>query len=222
MGTVKILTTLFVALLPISATAQGTSSGLIPEKASANFAALNKKALGGDTRSQLRLGIAFEFGQGVDQNLVEAMHWYRIAADRGDPIAQTNLGYFYETGVGVPANPAEAANWYLRAAVSGFVRAQFNLGTLYLRGAGVERNDEAAAHWISEAADAGCPTAMAALGHLYADGVGVPRDEQKARELIQKAAKKDDSRLCTMFQSHGSEVERGHGNTPNIAFAKSR
>jgi len=189
----------FLALLSISAIAQGPSSDLILEKATRNCATLNKKALAGDTRSQLQLGIAFEFGQGVDKNLEQAMHWYRIAAERGDPIAQTNLGYFYETGVAGPASPTEAAKWYLRASVSGFVRAQFNLGTLYLRGAGVERNDEVAAHWISQAADAGCPTAMAALGRLYADGVGVPRDERKARELIQKAAKKHNARLCTRY-----------------------
>src|ERR1700751_2845988 len=54
----------FVALPPISTIAQGPSSDLMREKASGNFAALNKKALAGDTRSQLRLGIAFEFGQG--------------------------------------------------------------------------------------------------------------------------------------------------------------
>ena len=70
----------FVVLSPISAIAQGPSSDLMPEKATGNFAALNKKALAGETRSQLQLGIAFEFGQGVDKNFEEAMHWYRIAA----------------------------------------------------------------------------------------------------------------------------------------------
>jgi hypothetical protein len=186
METVKSLIRLFVALLPISAIAQGQSSALMPEKASGNFAALNKKALAGDTRSQLQLGIAFEFGQGVDKNFEETMQWYRIAADRGDPVCG-------------PTNLPEAAKWYLRAATSGFIRAQFNLGTLYLRGAGVERNDEVAAHWITKAADAGCPTAMAALGHLYAHGVGVRHDEQKARELVQKASTKNDPRLCTRY-----------------------
>jgi TPR repeat protein len=99
MGNLKIVLA-FVALLPISAIAQGPSSALRPKTGNEDFAALRKKALAGDTRSQLRLGIAFEFGQGVDKNFDEAMHWYRTAADRGDPIAQTNLGYFYEAGVG--------------------------------------------------------------------------------------------------------------------------
>jgi len=200
MERLEILLTLFVVLLPIPGFAQGTGSAVIPEKASANVTALTRRALNGDTRSELRLGIAFEFGQGVDKNLAEAMRWYRVAADRGDPIAQTNLGFFYESGVNGPANPVEAAKWYLRAAVSGFVRAQFNLGTLYLRGAGVERNEELAVHWISAAADAGCPAAIAALGNLYANGVGVRRDERKAVELSHRAQnKKDDARLCTRY-----------------------
>jgi len=129
----------FAALLALSASAQTLNSESAQEKADAQLAALNKKALAGDTWAQLQLGIAFEFGQGVEKNLEQAMRWYHIAADRGNPVAQTNLGYLYEIGSNGPANPEEAAKWYLRAAVSGFTRAQFNLGTLYLRGAGVER-----------------------------------------------------------------------------------
>jgi len=199
----------FAVLLAVSTSAQTLNSELIPEKLSGELAALSKKALAGDTNAQLRMGLAFEFGQGVDRDVDKAMRWYRIAADRGDPVAQTDLGYLYETGGTGPANPAEAAKWYLRAAVSGFARAQFNLGTLYLRGAGVERNDEDAAHWIGEAADAGCPTAMAALSYLYANGKGVPRDEQKAREL-QKAAKKNGPRLCSSLGREPSDARLFH------------
>ena len=186
----------FVALLQVSAIGQTVGPGLAAEKVRRDMAALNDKALAGDTQAQLQLGIAFEFGQGVDKNLDEAMHWYHVAADRADPVAQTNLAYLYETGAAGSANEGEAAKWYLRAAVSGFVRAKFNLGILYLRGAGVERSADEAAHWIGEAADAGCSKAVAAMGYLYANGLGVPRDEQKAHKLIQKAAKKNDLIVC--------------------------
>jgi uncharacterized protein len=195
----------FVALLPVSAIAQTPSSGLIPEKVSGDMAALSKKALAGNTRAQLQLGIAFEFGQGVDKNFDDAIYWYRMAADRGDPVAQTNLGYLYETGGNGSVNPAEAAKWYMRAAVSGFARAQFNLGTLYLQGTGLERSDEEAARWIGKAADAGCPRAVATLGYLYANGKGVPRDAHKARELIQKAARKNDSNSCVRLSHEPSD-----------------
>jgi TPR repeat protein len=177
--------------------AQTPVSVHVPDSANPEVADLGKKALEGNTKAQLRLALAFEFGQGVQKNLKEAIHWYQIAADRGDPIAQTDLGYLYETGgTGYP-NPAEAAKWYLRAAVSGFVRAQFNLGTLYLQGAGVEKNAEQGAFWISKAADAGCPKAIAALGFLYAHGMGVPLDTHRADELARKSKEKHDSNSCS-------------------------
>jgi TPR repeat protein len=198
MRTVKIglAALVLAAFASVSAVAQTPSSEPVPERLSRRVEALSKKALAGDTAAQLRLGIAFEFGQGVDKNLDEAIHWYRIAADRGDPVAQTNLAYLFETGGNGSANPPEAAKWYLRAAVSGFARAEFNLGILYLLGTGVERSDEEAARWIREAADAGCPKAEATLGYLYANGKGVPRDAHKALELTEKAAKKNDPNLC--------------------------
>jgi TPR repeat protein len=196
----------FAALIPVSAIAQSPGSGAAPEKLSGHVADLSKKALAGDTKAQLRLGIAFEFGQGVDKNVDEAIHWYRVAANRGDPVAQTNLGYLYETGGNGFKDLAEAAKWYLRAAVSGFARAKFNLGVLYLQGTGVEKSDEEAAHWIGQAAEAGCPRAMAALGYLYANGKGVPRDPRKASELIQKSAKKDDSNLCARISPEPSDA----------------
>ena len=154
MRTVKIgiCALVLAAIASVSAVAQTPSSEPVPERLNHRMEALSKKALAGDTVAQLRLGIAFEFGQGVDKNLDTAIHWYHIAADRGDPVAQTNLAYLFESGGNGLANPPEAAKWYLRAAVSGFARAEFNLGILYLQGTGVDRSDEEAARWIREAA----------------------------------------------------------------------
>ena len=196
------------ALLATSASAQGIGSLPAPESPGGRLEALSKKALGGDTKAQLRMGLAFEFGEGVQKDLEQAMRWYHMAADRGDPVAQTDLGYLYETGGGTGSkNPAEAAKWYMRAAVAGLARAKFNLGVLYLEGAGVEKSLEQAAHWISEAADAGCPVAVRALSYLYANGWGVSADPQKALELTRRASKKDDDKLC-MSLDHGALTPR--------------
>jgi TPR repeat protein len=186
----------FAALLSVSAFGQAPNSASVPEKLSGRLEELNKRALDGDTKAQLRMGLAYEFGDGVAKDLDKAMHWYRIAAERGDPVAQTDLGYFYETGANGPKDPTEAAKWYMRAALSGFTRAKFNLGVLYLAGAGVQRNNAEAAHWIGEAAEDGCPSALVSLSYLYTNGMGVPRDPQKAAELSHKAEKKNDAKLC--------------------------
>jgi TPR repeat protein len=183
----------FAAFLAAAAAfAQTPPSQPVPEKLSGRLEALSKKALAGDTKAQLRMGLAFEFGDGVQTNMQQAMLWYRLAADRGDPVAQTDLGYLYETGVSGLIDAAQAAQWYTRAAVSGLARAKYNLGVLYLEGAGVQKNEEEAAHWIAEAADDGCPTAMMALSHLYESGRGVSLDRDRAVELRRKAAKKSD------------------------------
>jgi hypothetical protein len=184
------------ALLSVSAFGQTRNSTPVPEKLSGRLEELNKRAIDGDTKAQLRLGLAYEFGDGAAKDMDKAMHWYRIAADRGDPVAQTDLGYFYETGANGPKDPTEAAKWYMRAALSGFTRAKFNLGVLYLAGAGVQRNNAEAAHWIGEAAEDGCPSALVSLSYLYANGMGVPRDPEKAAELSRKAGKKSDAKQC--------------------------
>lgn len=189
----------FAALLAVSASAQtpNLASESVSEKLSGRLSALSKKALAGDTKAQLRMGLAFEFGQDVDKSLDKAMYWYQLAADKGDPVAQTDLGYLYEIGGAGPKDPEKAAKWYLRAAVSGFARAKFNLGVLYLEGAGVQRSDEEAAHWIGEAADDGCPSALLALSYLYLNGKGVQPDAQKALELSRKASNaKNDAKTC--------------------------
>ena len=186
----------FAALLSVSTFGQTPNSTPVPDKLSGRLQELNKRAINGDTKAQLRMGLAYEFGDGVAKDLDKAMHWYRIAADRGDPVAQTDLGYFYETGANGPKDPTEAAKWYMRAALSGFTRAKFNLGVLYLAGTGMQRNSAEAAHWIGEAAEDGCPSALTSLSYLYANGMGVPRDPQKAAELSRKAGKKGDVKQC--------------------------
>ena len=197
--------TLFLALIfAVPSFAQAPNSANVPEKLSGRIDALSKRAQAGDTRAQLQMGLAYEFGDGVAKDADKAMHWYRIAADRGDPVAQTDLGYFYETGANGPKDPAEAAKWYMRAALAGLTRAKFNLGVLYLTGAGVQHSEIEAAHWIGEAAEDGCPGALVSMSYLYANGTGVPRDQQKAAEMSQKAAKNHDSKLCMRLNPRAS------------------
>jgi TPR repeat protein len=198
MGKLKVVCSgvAFLAFLAVSVSPQTLSSAPDQAKLNGHLSELMKKALSGDPKAQLRMGLAFEFGQGVAKDLRKAMEWYHMAADSGDPVAQTDLGYFYETGVSGARNLEEAAKWYLRAAVSGFTRAKFNLGVLYLQGAGVQRSDEEGARWVGEAAEDGCPSAMVSMSYLYANGIGVHLDTQKAAAWNQKAAKKNDAKLC--------------------------
>ena len=51
-------------------------------------------------------------GEGVPQDGVEAVAWYRQAAEQGDAKAQYNLGAIYRFGWGVPEDDVEAYKWF--------------------------------------------------------------------------------------------------------------
>ncbi|MBF1383121.1 tetratricopeptide repeat protein [Porphyromonas sp.] len=61
---------------------------------------------------------------GVPQDYVEAVHWYRLAADQGDVDAQFNLGYFMYKGLGVKPDHKEALVWLRKASAQGSEEAK--------------------------------------------------------------------------------------------------
>ena len=86
----------------------------------------------GDPAAQIEIGFKYEQGLGVMQDHVEAVKWYRMAAEQGHSFAQYRIGSSYYRGDGVPQDYAEAAAWYQKAAAQGNVRAQFSLGSMEL------------------------------------------------------------------------------------------
>ena len=73
----------------------------------------------GDAEAQYNLGVMYDEGAGMDQDLAAAADWYRKAAEQGFMDAQTNLGIMYYHGQGVARNHAEAARWFRQAASQG-------------------------------------------------------------------------------------------------------
>jgi hypothetical protein len=72
----------------------------------------------GDVRAQHAIGYMYSKGQGVSQSLVEAAHWYRLAADQGHGPSQINLGYAYQDGHGVLQDYVLAHKWFNIAGVN--------------------------------------------------------------------------------------------------------
>ena len=85
--------------------------------------------------------------QGVPSDHVEAVKWYRKAAERGNALAQVILGVMYDRGEGVPQDYAEAMKWYLMAADQGHVIAQNNIAVMFERGRGVQQDYVQALKW---------------------------------------------------------------------------
>ncbi|HHV6627196.1 TPA: tetratricopeptide repeat protein, partial [Haemophilus influenzae] len=73
----------------------------------------------GDAKAQFNLGVRYAKGQGVKQDDVEAVKWYRKAAEQGDADAQALLGFSYLLGKGVQVNKSLAKEWFGKACDNG-------------------------------------------------------------------------------------------------------
>ncbi len=73
----------------------------------------------GDAEAQYNIGVLFDEGAGVDQDLVAAADWYHRAGEQGFMDAQTNLGIMYYHGQGIDRNHQEASKWFRMAADQG-------------------------------------------------------------------------------------------------------
>ena len=160
-----------------------------PEPAQDNsIEAIRTRANAGDAEAQFNLGVMYDAGLGVPQDLVEAVAWYRQAAEQGDADAQYNLGVAYANGLGVPQDLVEAVAWCRQAAEQGYADAQYNLGLMYANGEGVPQDAVEAVAWYRQAAEQGDVGAQYNLGLMYANGAGVPQDDVEAYKWFNLAA----------------------------------
>lgn len=162
----------------------------------------------GDARAQHGIGTMFDQGQGVTQDLTEAVKWYRLAAEQGYSLSEYNLGVSYYKGEGVSQDYEEAVKWFRRGAAQNEIRAQFALGLMYYKGKGVPKDYKEAAKWYRIAADQGLAEAQTNLGELYKSGKGVPKDYKEAVKWTRLAAEQG----VAMAQSNlGEFYETGKG-----------
>jgi TPR repeat protein len=150
-----------------------------------DFEAVKLKAENGNPWDQEVLASDYEQGKGVATNLVEAVRWYRNAADQGYAEAQCDLGYCYANGTGIETNYVEAVKWYRMAANQGNANAQSQLGYCYQDGQGVPKDFDEAYKWFNLAsAQPGHSYDMAGttflMGAACYSGDGVPLDYVQA------------------------------------------
>ena len=68
------------------------------------FAAWRSVALRGNPEAQVRVGVMYERGEGVGQDMIEAYRWLKLAADQGQPQAGAEVAF-----VAAQLAPAERA-----------------------------------------------------------------------------------------------------------------
>jgi TPR repeat protein len=162
---------------------------------------LFSKAKSGDPAAQKQLGNMYYQGTELPRDPVEAVKWFRLAADQGFAAALCNLGATYLEDDRVPLDLIDGIRLTHLAAERGVPAAQMNLGTAYRSGKGVVANDEEGYRLIGLAATQGYTPAQYYLGEMYFSS-----KPAEAAKLFLKAANQCDadaqSRLGFMYE-HG-------------------
>jgi hypothetical protein len=102
----------------------------------------------GNALAQSNLAFMYRNGDGVPQDYVEAVSWYRLAAEQGVATAQSNLGYMYRNGYGVPPDDVLAYMWFTIAAANGHAEATKRRGALVVTGEQIAAADRLAREWL--------------------------------------------------------------------------
>jgi uncharacterized protein len=76
-------------------------------------------ALHGYPAAQYNLGVMHEWGNGVPQDNVKALKWYRLSAEQSHKDAQNNLGAMLSKGEGEEQDFVKALKWFVIAADNG-------------------------------------------------------------------------------------------------------
>lgn len=137
------------------------------------------------------LGLCYQYGYGVPQNLQKAFDLHNEAANKKDPAALYNVGWCYLNGLGVKKDTIEGLVFLEKSAMQGFPTAQYMLGFLYYNGGKtVQKDVSKAIEWYTLASNQGMPIAQYELSKIYYHGENgeITPDYNKAKNLCEKAA----------------------------------
>ena len=190
----------YLLLLPlVAAFGQGKSEiferaeRLFAEKNYAEAAKLYQK-VDNYLEAQYKLGLCYDKGWGVDQDMKKAVRWYRSAATESHPMALIKLGDCYRNGAGVERDMEEAAKMYRAAALTKDPYAQWHYGYCLENGYTGVVDDLQAIIWYERAAEQGYVKAQYYAG-IYYMKQSIPsfKDYVEASKWFRMAVKQGDS-----------------------------
>jgi len=128
---------------------------------------------------------------------VEALKWYRKAAEQGNMGAQRELGKMLAEGQSVK-DEAEAVRQFRLMAEQGSVVGQYELGKMIAAGRGVKKDEAEAVRLFRLAAKEDGKGSFQGemqyeLGKMYLEGRGVKKDDAEALKWHRLAAENGDS-----------------------------
>jgi TPR repeat protein len=166
-----------------------------PSRGKINIDALMAKAKSGDLDAQVAVGFYYDER---DWSAVEAMKWYKPAADRNHPRALCRLGLLLSQGRTGKQDHAEAIKSFQKAEASGSPFARVYLGQMSFDGRGVPKDLAKADEWCDKAkgdllklAEDGDAEALCALAWMQLEGMGAEKSPERAVESWKAAGEQD-------------------------------
>ena len=163
--------------------------------------------------SQRQLGMIYEYGWGVEQDLVISMGWYHQSAEGGDAESQYRYAEALRLGLGAQADLEQAFFWYEESAENNFQPAiEFVLHAyravlgyaLIAHSTGItfegfskspdnpwanlNRSFQLALGWFVKRAKQDDPESLLVVGVFYSHGIYTDVNRELGLELLQKAA----------------------------------
>ena len=140
---------------------------------------LQAQAAQGDSESQYQLGLMYRAGNGVEENVYQAIHWLTRAANANNAKAQYALAMLYRENMSNPDDGKKAVSWYRRAAQAGNADAQYSLGLLYANGDLVKQDENLAKKWFKLSSEQGNMPARIAL--IASEGAFTPQSNPNSQ-----------------------------------------
>ena len=192
--------------------------------ASTSFEKTKIDAENGDVQSQLKLGMAYYYGDGVSKDHGEAAKWLLKveAASVNSEVELCLFSCYVNKGIqkGVQRDINEGIKWLQTSAENGNVDAQILLGKAYAQTLfgtklgnfdvwGLKQNYAEAVKWFRRAANQGDETIQGSLGACYMYGLGVPKNRIEAYKWFNLAAAKNVAGTSDLRESLSVEMTPG-------------
>ncbi|WP_174872413.1 SEL1-like repeat protein [Pectobacterium polaris] len=174
----------------------------------------------GDPAMNFLVGHLYNFGYGdIENENIEALKWFRVAAEGGQRDAQNILGLAYEEGRwGVNIDGDEALKWYERAASQGDNTAQMNLGKMYYTGLRVRTDYQKAYSLFERTYKNNVRNAGNYLSQMYYNGQYVEADCHQAKKYYEETAKMPDNNYFRQCEKDKQERKATRSELPILTL----
>ncbi|WP_368882908.1 tetratricopeptide repeat protein [Proteus mirabilis] len=153
---------------------------------------------------------------------LEAVKWFKKAAELGEPNSQNIIAYLYEKGDwGIKQDPKKAIEWYQKAVGSGDNNAPMNLAKIYYKGVDTEVDYKKALSLFEITKDYNMSEYAKYLSQFYYNGQSVTSDCDKAADYYEKSNHRFNeemprSKYVALCQSDRKMRNEAKNELPNI------